>query len=221
MVPTNTNAQVTYRQNDADLHQVFEVPSVTIQVDADRYGMSKTAVVTDWDARTYDITVKAWSAVPPQTMWVDRTDYVADGSVTPSADNEGESHLVYIGSGDNDPVSQDPADYALRKVSSETTGEITDSYWAYDDPETGLVRYTGEIHWRRGFLDYPVADNPIPTAVRPIMEELGLFSSFSRFTASSPGNRMRPTPPPTSGRIRRTREPPSGRFTRPSPPRCR
>lgn len=91
VVPTNTNAQVTYRQNDADLHQVFEVPSVTIQVDADRYGMSKTAVVTDWDARTYDITVKAWSAVPPQTMWVDRTDYVADGSVTPSADNEGES----------------------------------------------------------------------------------------------------------------------------------
>lgn len=86
------------------------------------------------------------------------------GSVTPSADNEGESHLVYIGSGDNDPVSQDPADYALRKVSSETTGEITDSYWAYDDPGTGLVRYTGEIHWRRGFLDYPVADNPDPNS---------------------------------------------------------
>ena len=64
VVPTNTNAQVTYRQNDADLHQVFEVPSVTIQVDADRYGMSKTAAVTDWDARTYDITVKAWSAAP-------------------------------------------------------------------------------------------------------------------------------------------------------------
>lgn len=143
------------------------------------------------------------------------------GSVTPSADNEGESHLVYIGSGDNDPVSQDPADYALRKVSSETTGEITDSYWAYDDPETGLVRYTGEIHWRRGSSTIRLQTIRIPTAVRPIMEELGLFSSFSRFTASSPGNRMRPTPPPTSGRIRRTREPPSGRFTRPSPPRCR
>ena len=175
VVPTNTNAQVTYRQNDADLHQVFEVPSVTIQVDADRYGMSKTAAVTDWDARTYDITVKAWSAVPPQTMWVDRTDYVADGSVTPSADNEGESHLVYIGSGDNDPVSQDPADYALRKVSSETTGEITDSYWAYDDPETGLVRYTGEIHWRRGFLDYPVADNPDPNSGTTYYGRTGTF----------------------------------------------
>ena len=30
----------------------------------------------------------------------------ADGSVTPSADNEGESHLVYIGSGDNDPETE-------------------------------------------------------------------------------------------------------------------
>lgn len=162
VVPTNTNAQVTYRQNGAELYQVFEVPAVTIRVDADKYGMSKTAKVTDWDARTYDITVKAWSAIPPQIVWVDRTDYVTDGSVTPSADNEGESYLVYIGSGSNDPISQNPADYALRKTSSETVGEITDSYWAYDDPETGLVRYTGTIYTREGFLEYQVVANPDP-----------------------------------------------------------
>ena len=153
LVPTNTRAEVTYRQDDEEWNQVFEVPGVNIHVDDTKYGMQKTAMVKSWDDRTYDITLKAWSAKPVETVWVDVTTYQADTVITPSADNEGNSYLVYIGEGNNEPVSQDPADYALVKCSSETVKTGSSYYWG-SDGVNGIEPYEGDVYIRNGFSDY-------------------------------------------------------------------
>ena len=163
-VPTNTKAEVTYRQNDEEKYQIFEVPYVDITVSQTKYGMSKTAKVKSWDDRTYDITLKAWSEVPSKIIWIDKTIYKVSGSVTPSAETEGQSYLVYTGSDDNASVSQNPDDYAMKRVSSKTTSEVSRSYWSYDDPSEGIVEYTGTIYVRKGFLDYEEVANPDPNS---------------------------------------------------------
>ncbi len=153
LVPTNTRAEVTYRQDDEEWNQVFEVPGVNIHVDDTKYGMQKTAMVKSWDDRTYDITLKAWSAKPVETVWVDVTTYQAETVITPSADNEGNSYLVYIGEGNNEPVSQDPADYALVKCSGETVKTGSSYYWG-SDGVNGIEKYEGNVYIREGLSWY-------------------------------------------------------------------
>ena len=153
-IPTNTEAKVTYKKEGTDCYQVFEVPTITVTISDTKYGMSKQANVTNWNDRTYDITVKSWSNIPVQPIWEDRTVYQTDGAVTPGADNVGEKYLVYRGQGDNQPVSQNPDDYVIAKVGSKTINTGGENYWVKDDVN-GITRYEGNLYTMERVLILP------------------------------------------------------------------
>ncbi len=60
-LPTNTAAKVTYKENGEIFYQIFEVPSVQVEVlsPGELLDMSKDAQLVDWINRIYNITLSA------------------------------------------------------------------------------------------------------------------------------------------------------------------
>ena len=155
ILPTNDEAKVTYTQDEKDEYQVFEIPYVQIHQDQAIFGTAKDAQLTNWDDRTYDITLNAWSNRVSEGTAVTKYKYVEAGTVTPSKDNVGKSYLVYTGQGSNNPVSQNPEDYQSVTVQKEEHREPTGGYqWKWHGGFGTSGNYNGAVYERKGLFDY-------------------------------------------------------------------
>lgn len=154
-LPTNDEATVTYTQDEKDEYQVFEIPYVQIHQDQAIFGTAKDAQLTNWDDRTYDITLNAWSNRVSEGTAVTKYKYVEAGTVTPSKDNVGKSYLVYTGQGSNNSVSQNPEDYQSVTVQKEEHREPTGGYqWKWHGGFGTSGNYNGAVYERKGIFDY-------------------------------------------------------------------
>lgn len=154
-LPTNNEATVTYTQDEKDEYQVFEIPYVQIHQDQAIFGTAKDAQLTNWDDRTYDITLNAWSNRVSEGTAVTKYKYVEAGTVTPSKDNVGKSYLVYTGQGSNNSVSQNPEDYQSVTVQKEEHREPTGGYqWKWHGGFGTSGNYNGAVYERKGIFDY-------------------------------------------------------------------
>lgn len=154
-LPTNDEAKVSYNQQDDSKDQFFEVPYVTVQIDKSIYGSSKDARITSWDDRTYDITLQAWSNKVAAGDTIEKTAFRQIGTITPDTSTAGKSYLVYTGTGDNNPPSENPDDYmtaTVNQIPHETVEGIEWYYYTYEWNGGGFSKtehpYTGDIYTR-------------------------------------------------------------------------
>ncbi len=155
ILPTNNEAKVTYTQKDNGKYQVFEIPYVQIHRDQAIFGTAKDAQLTNWDDRTYDITLNAWSNRTTEGTTVEKERYVENGAVKPGEWNVGDTYLVYTGQGNNSPVSQDPQDYQSVTVRKEVHREPTGGYqWKWHGAFGVSGNYNGAVYEKKGLFDY-------------------------------------------------------------------
>ncbi|HJB26779.1 MAG TPA: VWA domain-containing protein [Firmicutes bacterium] len=181
-LPTNDEATVTYTQDEKDKYQVFEIPYINIHLEEGVFGTSKDAQLINWDNRTYEITLNAWSNKKANGGTIEKVTYQENGSVTPSSKTVG-SYLVYKGAGNNDPISNRDEDYET--VSVKPVERVVGVEWYYYDYrgwESYEVPYTGDLYqWvSSGFLGHWENVGTTATVKNPSGEYYSSDSFFSK-----------------------------------------